>query len=561
MMFVLPRSHRRWPSCAAKNFRFEYLQMHSLAFRRYGFVLLPLAYVAIMLSQYGLRMLDDGYYYLQIAYNVSFGRGFTFDGTTLTNGFQPLWQIMLVPFFWLIPSKVVVAYVVSCVQTIFFVCSGLMLVRIYGRLAPASRFGWLPGVLWVCNPYFINKGAWTGMETGLFVFTFASSLMGILLFMEGSLNTAAAGLLLMLTLAARLDAVFFVVLAAAGLASRCGVRALLCLIAPSVAFLAVDCTVNYHYFGHIMPISGFVKSHHGDELLGRLLRTGDPTFFTHAASNLFQLITLNYRFPVWALLVLGSASAWLLVRSLHAGEPKSRLLVFMLGANAVSLILYYACFYDEAVATYSYYWFPIELSAVLLVPWMIEATSPAALASIFAFSSVIATAAFAYVYVPDLIETFAAERPVAQAASYINQRLPKDAIIGSWDAGYLGFYSDRSVVNLDNLVNNYELFEATQRDQLPRYLEKKDVTYLANVDYGEGRRGWIEHHFDARLVYDQTWRISRLTTRFTVSPWATRVTRSSDGEMKFFIYEIKPKQRTSYLLPVPRKDPCPVSPG
>src|SRR6266481_3886973 len=217
--------------------------MHSLAFRRYGFVLLPLAYVAIMLSQYGLRMLDDGYYYLQIAYNVSFGRGFTFDGTTFTSGFQPLWQIMLV--------------------------------RIYGRLAPASRFGWLPGVLWVCNPYFINKGAWTGMETGLFVFTFASSLMGILLFMEGSLNTAAAGLLLMLTLAARLDAVFFVVLAAAGLSSRCGVRALLCLIAPSVAFLAVDCAVNYHYFGHTMPISGFVKSHHGDELLERLLRTGD----------------------------------------------------------------------------------------------------------------------------------------------------------------------------------------------------------------------------------------------------------------------------------------------
>jgi hypothetical protein len=535
--------------------------MHSLAFRRYGFVLLPLAYVAIMLSRYGLRMLDDGYYYLQIAYNVSFGRGFTFDGTTLTNGFQPLWQIMLVPFFWLIPSKVVVAYVVSCVQTIFFVCSGLMLVRIYGRLAPASRFGWLPGVLWVCNPYFMNKGAWTGMETGLFVFTFASSLMGILLFIEGSLNAAAAGLLLMLTLAARLDAIFFVVLAAAGLSSRCGVRALLCLIAPSVAFLAVDCAVNYHYFGHTMPISGFVKSHHGDELLGRLLRTGDLTFFTHAASNLFQLITLNYRFPVWALLVLGSASAWLLVRSLHAAEPKSRLLVFILGANAVSLILYYACFYDEAVATYSYYWFPIELSAVLLVPWMIETTGPAALASIFAFSGVIATAAFACVYVPDLIETFAAERPVAQAASYINQRLPKDAIIGSWDAGYLGFYSDRSVVNLDNLVNNYELFEATQRDQLPRYLEKKDVTYLANVDYGEGRRDWIEHHFDARLVYDQTWRISRLTTRFTVSPWATRVTRSSDGEMKFFIYEIKPKQRTSYLVPVPRKDPCPVSPG
>src|SRR4030095_357231 len=46
-------------------------------------------------------LLDDGYYVLAIARRIGLGQGVTYDGTTLTNGFQPLWVFLCAPLFWL----------------------------------------------------------------------------------------------------------------------------------------------------------------------------------------------------------------------------------------------------------------------------------------------------------------------------------------------------------------------------------------------------------------------------------------------------------------------------
>ena len=40
---------------------------------------------------------DDAFYYLRIAQNLVGGRGLTFDGAAPTNGFQPLYLLMVVP--------------------------------------------------------------------------------------------------------------------------------------------------------------------------------------------------------------------------------------------------------------------------------------------------------------------------------------------------------------------------------------------------------------------------------------------------------------------------------
>jgi hypothetical protein len=42
---------------------------------------------------------DDAWYYLTIGRNLVDGRGSTFDGTNLTNGYHPLWQaVATLPF-------------------------------------------------------------------------------------------------------------------------------------------------------------------------------------------------------------------------------------------------------------------------------------------------------------------------------------------------------------------------------------------------------------------------------------------------------------------------------
>lgn len=42
---------------------------------------------------------DDAYYYFKVAQNISEGRGSTFDGINLTNGYHPLWMLVCIPIF------------------------------------------------------------------------------------------------------------------------------------------------------------------------------------------------------------------------------------------------------------------------------------------------------------------------------------------------------------------------------------------------------------------------------------------------------------------------------
>ncbi len=42
---------------------------------------------------------DDAYYYFKVAQNISEGRGSTFDGINMTNGYHPLWMLVCIPIF------------------------------------------------------------------------------------------------------------------------------------------------------------------------------------------------------------------------------------------------------------------------------------------------------------------------------------------------------------------------------------------------------------------------------------------------------------------------------
>jgi len=42
---------------------------------------------------------DDAYYYFKVAQNISEGRGSSFDGLNLTNGYHPLWMLVCIPIF------------------------------------------------------------------------------------------------------------------------------------------------------------------------------------------------------------------------------------------------------------------------------------------------------------------------------------------------------------------------------------------------------------------------------------------------------------------------------
>jgi len=69
------------------------------------------------------------------------------------------------------------------------------------------------------------------------------------------------------------------------------------------------------------------------------------------------------------------------------------------------------------------------------------------------------------------------------AALWIADNSPPDTVFASWNAGQLGFFSNRTVINLDGVINNVDYYERVLHGStsLTEYLIENNVDFI--VDY------------------------------------------------------------------------------
>ena len=69
------------------------------------------------------------------------------------------------------------------------------------------------------------------------------------------------------------------------------------------------------------------------------------------------------------------------------------------------------------------------------------------------------------------------------AALWIAENSPPDTIFAAWNTGQLGFFSNRTFINLDGVINNVDYYERVLRGSIPLtdYLSENKVDYI--VDY------------------------------------------------------------------------------
>jgi len=69
------------------------------------------------------------------------------------------------------------------------------------------------------------------------------------------------------------------------------------------------------------------------------------------------------------------------------------------------------------------------------------------------------------------------------AALWIAGNSAPDTVFAAWNAGQLGFFSNRTFINLDGLINNVDYYERVLRGSMPltEYLSENEVDYI--VDY------------------------------------------------------------------------------
>ena len=94
--------------------------------------------------------LDDTFYYVRVAQNVMQGHGSSFDGIQPTNGYHPLWMILMSPFTTLISDGTAQVRVLVLLQGVIAVAAVLLFVKLF-----RGRIGALPTalglVLWRFN--------------------------------------------------------------------------------------------------------------------------------------------------------------------------------------------------------------------------------------------------------------------------------------------------------------------------------------------------------------------------------------------------------------------------
>lgn len=485
---------------------------------------------------------DDAFYYFGVAANFPDEGTWTFDRIHETNGVQPLWALILTAIAqvvsWVgVTDRDVLARVFVGLTACFLFASSMLLFHLLRRtvgvgtaFVAAGAFLFPLGIVW--------SRTW-GMENSLYAFLLLASVAWFqfkFLPRPTMRQAAILGVLVGLTALARLNAVLLIPCLvgwialgppARQLAQRWRLGALVGGIAalPPLAYAAL----NYGATGHALPVSGTVKS---IEMAAYLRENGissrlSPDFVSTVIADFGNWLgwfvesrlmdafwVLGVRLvsdeapwpPVAVALLLGialapalfGARAWsrLILDRFARLLPFTWVLVFAAANVAVSVVAYPI----EIPYAITRWWLAeTEIVIVVLASSLVAgavgflgerfvpsgrrlAVAVAGAAIVIALS-IVQSAAFYWDGEPDSRDWHRSfNEEMREAALWMETNLPEDALVGSWNAGVLGYYAKQRVVNLDGLINSYELVPHLREGTTPEYILSEKIEYLSEAE-------------------------------------------------------------------------------
>lgn len=454
---------------------------------------------------------DDGYYYLQIARNIASGAGSTFDGVNPTNGYQPLWLVLLLPACASAGCAGTALNYIILLQGAAFAAM-LLLVWMTARLSTKWMASLFAAFAWL---FLMAQESFKGME-----FAIHAVCLGILGYIylrwfseELPAHPApflSLGIACALGFLARVETLPLAVLVGIVLAWR-GVRACTNVRGNLIAFgLPVVLTVggyallNSILFGQILPISGVVKRDWSG-----LLLLADPVYLERGwlaakLSNFFwSLRDRPFAFPLYLVSgTFGIAGLWL-AQALKLGPPRGtawleRTLKPMTPFVLYSVVNYasFAFLFHGILSAAPWYYVVQPWLTVLFAAFLFDLLSGIGLAGHARIRLVARSAVWILLLLPPVltarslwsIQVEAANGgqvdPLYQGALWAQAQLPAAAVIGAWNAGTIGYLSERRTVNLDGVVNSFH-FHEQERFDLCGYWRQQGITYLIDAFQGD----------------------------------------------------------------------------
>jgi len=489
---------------------------------------------------------DDAFYYLRIAANVAGGRGFTFDGAAPTNGFHPLYLLMVVPIMALSKGNLVLPiHLTAVLLTGWAAGTGAILHALLAKLAgrTIALFGLL---LWAICPYFVLMSV-NGLETGPSIF-FAVALLYLYLSWfradrpPSARQSLAFGVVSGLAILARVDLALLLVAIAVdwAVAHRARLRqsassAGLALAAAIVVWLPWG-LVSRSSTGTWLPLSGpasrllalnfgwhilqqiWVLSPHGllfdprhvpvDFYLDVVTKLGfvfvfESPLLAPLRANVaggpwasldsylpYQLFRRNPPVGTVVVLIIIVALAVVARRlsrasSAPANAPLRTSLRRIVTVNLLLVGLGYS-FYSPA----HWYFNRYLVSAILLTTVWLLVDVVAVCAGLRRGRTALAALAVAILVCQVTEWRFATAirwsnaPPGGFLATWetLGRRVDRTARLGAFQAGIYGYFSGRDVINLDGKVNQ-DAFAALRDKRLHEYIRQQGVRYVLDYDW------------------------------------------------------------------------------
>jgi hypothetical protein len=445
---------------------------------------------------------DDTFYYLEIARNIAAGNGVTFDGIHRTNGFQPLFQLLLVPIFWLTTDSVTGLYLLKGLEVLILGIVSVLLFRFAWKFTDDVVPAWFALALFYLpspNGLPFSKDLMIGMESGL------NALMNLLLLnlLLEVWNVRAVtvrryilyGAVIGFTFLARLDSIFLILgilllhileiissdkktvlfknLSQAGLISL--------LIAGTYILW------NLTQFGHLMPISGRVLAWNSSQTSNALLSQGiwywleNTLWFFTKNKAVGMLVMASFGIIPLILIINRFAST----KVFHLFPQKHTPLLKLLWAVVIVKALYYAVFEQFPVSSrFWYYVLDVLIFAVgggVLLSYVLRVMRwQNRVRWSFLVALVFMTISSMLVLRTKAIQEW--EYVSYMELKTISEITGPQVVLGVKDAGALGYFLPNPVINLDGLVNDNEFFEDYwKQGRFGEYILKEDIVYLVNL--------------------------------------------------------------------------------
>jgi hypothetical protein len=453
---------------------------------------------------------DDLFYYIEVAKNLSEGRGFSFDGLEQTTGFQLLWQILLVPIVTLGKSFGIYG---PLGFTLFFnwlilIASMLVTLKVIGRvlgnllasLAVSTAFV-------IALPYVFN-----GMETSLILLLIALILNSIQLLAinpESQLPRYALIVCTSLLISARMDMVFVVFAVMIMLLAFRLFKIMFIVLFSSCILSLVQVFIYYSLVGELLPISSQVKSWWQTIGIGNSTGKGlarnllDVTFYSISPlSDQFSVLPVGATLSsTWGILTAPISILCLYIVFKRAKkfpivwssgqievsrdvEGVTALFTILLSGSVFFQIVYYT-FFSAGMWPW-YFGFPVLLWLLVTITVVLRLLSlySTKLAALFAVGMMFFVTSSATINSINsahwVLENGTWGKGILALDSWLSHNVPNSAPVGTWAAGQLGFLRDGRVVNLEGLVQDPSVLEANQNERLFTWIEENDIQYIAN---------------------------------------------------------------------------------